>query len=170
MLYPFSKYCRLCNSRYFGESPGFSLCPKCFEETRHEFTTKGTLLGTIPTPSADVLALRHVHLITNKKRGRTGVHVVHERYLIGNSESHIVAECGTQLNEISAIRPVVDPSMVSTFDTHSQQETRWCSVCEKRTRQLAGGIRAHRFATMEMGGFPVVLSLEAPKGPNAKSE
>ena len=170
MLYPFSRFCRNCDERYFEESPGFSACPKCFETLRAEYLRDGTLGGFRLTTWSDVVALRNIHLVTNKKGRRARVHVVHERYVIGNSEPHIVADCGSQLNDINAIRPVVDASSISDFDTHSQDQTRWCSRCEKRSRRLTGNIRAHRFMTKEMGGFPVVFSLEAPKGPNAQRE
>ena len=163
-MYPFPRVCGLCDSRYFGESPGLSLCLRCFRETQHEFTTKGTLLGMEIIGSNSINHLSSLHLVTNKTGPDATVHVARGRNVLRAPETSIQALCSNQLKHVSGARPLVEPGSGSLFQTRKDGENKWCPACEKRLRKYMGGRRFHSFSISISAGYPMVLGSTAPKG------
>lgn len=136
------------------------LCPKCFEETRQEFMTKGTLFGMQMVVFNHLDKLLSLDVITNKTGADARIHVAHRHSVLRAGQGPIKGLCDNFLKHVSDVRPLVDQVSNSSYRTHSDSETRWCTSCEKRLRKKSGGGRMHEFVITMFGGMPVVISKE----------
>ena len=173
MVFPNPRYkrnCIYCRALFFTHISDAPLCPKCFEELREEYMEKGTLFGFKIKESESMGRLLSLSVVTNKGGADARIHVAWERSVIRAHESPIKALCGNRLGHVSGVRPLVDPSSISVFETHDDSESRWCTACEKRFRKLAGGVRTHRFTTTLVTGHPMVFGVEERTGQKGASE
>ena len=152
--------CIYCGILFFTHTADAPLCPKCVEESREEFMQAGTLFGMELKVSESTNHLRSLYLVTNKVGEDARIHVAYIRDVLDAAKMPIKALCGNRLKRVNGIQPLVDPSSVSLYETHSDSATKWCTTCEGRFRTLIGDVRVHNFAVSMVAGHPIVIGVE----------
>lgn len=161
---PFMSNCIYCGRLFLAHTAGTILCPKCVEGSRPEYEEKGTFFGMEIKEAESTNHLLKLHVVTNTAGAKAVVHIAWDYSVFRAGHAGIKALCGNPLKHVSDVRPLVNPSSLSIYETHKAGEPRWCPVCERSLRKLMGGERTHAFATAMIGGYPNVLGWPVPRG------